>query len=62
VARSLFLRAAPVERVDFIEHQLSHVVRDTNGRAHNRTAHSPRAGKWCSAGRATWTSCASVRR
>ena len=27
------------ERVDFIEHQLSHVVRDTNGRAYNRTAH-----------------------
>lgn len=29
------------ERVDFIEHQLSHMVRDTNGRAYNRTAHLP---------------------
>ncbi|MDP9892574.1 integrase [Variovorax boronicumulans] len=29
------------ERVDFIEHQLSHMVKDTNGRAYNRTAHLP---------------------
>ncbi|MBW8720181.1 MAG: integrase arm-type DNA-binding domain-containing protein, partial [Variovorax paradoxus] len=29
------------ERVDFIEHQLAHMVRDTNGRAYNRTAHLP---------------------
>lgn len=27
------------ERVDFIEHQLAHVVKDTNGRAYNRTTH-----------------------
>lgn len=27
------------ERVDLIEHQLAHVVKDTNGRAYNRTAH-----------------------
>jgi len=26
-------------RPDFIEHQLSHAVRDPNGRAYNRTAH-----------------------
>ncbi|MFM2005119.1 MAG: hypothetical protein RLZZ09_774 [Pseudomonadota bacterium] len=26
-------------RVDYIEHQLAHAVRDTNGRAYNRTAH-----------------------
>jgi integrase len=26
-------------RVDFIEHQLAHAVRDPNGRAYNRTAH-----------------------
>ena len=29
------------ERVDFIEHQLAHAVKDTNGRAYNRTAHLP---------------------
>ncbi|WP_327198127.1 tyrosine-type recombinase/integrase [Variovorax sp. Root318D1] len=29
------------ERVDFIEHQLSHTVKDANGRAYNRTAHLP---------------------
>ncbi|RFO97838.1 integrase [Rhodoferax lacus] len=29
------------ERVDLIEHQLSHAVRDPNGRAYNRTAHLP---------------------
>jgi integrase len=27
------------ERVDFIEHQLAHMVKDTNGRAYNRTSH-----------------------
>lgn len=27
------------ERVDWIEHQLAHTVKDTNGRAYNRTAH-----------------------
>jgi len=26
-------------RIDWIEHQLAHMVRDTNGRAYNRTAH-----------------------
>lgn len=26
-------------RIDFIEHQLAHAVRDVNGRAYNRTAH-----------------------
>lgn len=29
------------ERVDLIEHQLAHQVRDVNGRAYNRTAHLP---------------------
>ncbi len=29
------------ERVDLIEHQLAHDVRDTNGRAYNRTTHLP---------------------
>ena len=29
------------ERVDLIEHQLSHTVKDPNGRAYNRTAHLP---------------------
>jgi integrase len=29
------------ERVDFIEHQLAHKVKDPNGRAYNRTAHLP---------------------
>lgn len=29
------------ERVDLIEHQLAHSVRDPNGRAYNRTAHLP---------------------
>jgi integrase len=28
-------------RVDLIEHQLAHAVRDVNGRAYNRTAHLP---------------------
>lgn len=28
-------------RVDFIEHQLAHAVKDANGRAYNRTAHLP---------------------
>jgi integrase len=27
------------ERVDLIEHQLAHAVKDPNGRAYNRTAH-----------------------
>ena len=29
------------QRVDLIEHQLAHKVRDVNGRAYNRTAHLP---------------------
>lgn len=29
------------ERVDLIEHQLAHAVRDVNGRAYNRTMHLP---------------------
>ncbi len=29
------------ERVDLIEHQLAHQVKDTNGRAYNRTKHLP---------------------
>lgn len=27
------------ERLDIIEHQLSHLVKDPNGRAYNRTTH-----------------------
>lgn len=30
-----------LERVDLIEHQLAHKVKDANGRAYNRTAHLP---------------------
>ncbi|WAW10371.1 integrase arm-type DNA-binding domain-containing protein [Oxalobacter vibrioformis] len=33
------------ERVDLIEHQLAHAVRDPNGRAYNRTAHLPERRK-----------------
>lgn len=29
------------QRVDWIEHQLAHAVKDANGRAYNRTAHLP---------------------
>ncbi len=29
------------QRVDLIEHQLAHAVKDANGRAYNRTAHLP---------------------
>jgi len=29
------------ERVDLVEHQLAHKVKDPNGRAYNRTAHLP---------------------
>jgi integrase len=32
-------------RVDYIEHQLAHSVRDVNGRAYNRTAHLPERHK-----------------
>lgn len=32
-------------RVDFIEHQLAHAVRDPNGRAYNRTSHLPERRK-----------------
>lgn len=33
------------ERVDLIEHQLAHAVRDPNGRAYNRTSHLPERKK-----------------
>lgn len=33
------------ERVDLIEHQLAHAVKDPNGRAYNRTAHLPERRK-----------------
>ena len=32
-------------RAELIEHQLAHAVRDTNGRAYNRTAHLERRSK-----------------
>ena len=32
-------------RVDWIEHQLAHAVRDANGRAYHRTAHLPERRK-----------------
>ena len=32
-------------RPDYIEHQLAHAVRDTHGRAYNRTAHLPERRK-----------------
>ena len=32
-------------RPDFIEHQLAHAVRDSNGRAYNRTAYLPERRK-----------------
>jgi len=32
-------------RVDYIEHQLAHTVKDPNGRAYNRTAHLPERRK-----------------
>ena len=32
-------------RVDLIEHQLAHAVRDANGQAYNRTAHLPERKK-----------------
>ena len=38
MARTLLDEVLQV-RVDFIEHQLAHAVRDPNGRAYNRTAH-----------------------
>jgi len=33
------------QRVDWIEHQLAHAVKDANGRAYNRTAHLPQRHK-----------------
>jgi len=38
MARTLLDEVLQV-RVDFIEHQLAHAVRDPNGRAYNRTSH-----------------------
>jgi predicted metallopeptidase len=32
---------SPSERVDLIEHQLAHAVKEANGRIYNRTAHLP---------------------
>ncbi len=32
-------------RLDFIEHQLAHAVRDPNGRAYNRTSYLPERRK-----------------
>lgn len=32
-------------RIDWIEHQLAHAVKDTNGRAYNRTTHLPQRTK-----------------
>jgi hypothetical protein len=32
------------QRVDLIEHQLAHKVKDANGTAYNRTAHLPARG------------------
>lgn len=32
-------------RIDYIEHQLAHSVRDVNGRAYNRTSHLPERHK-----------------
>ncbi|MEQ1739185.1 MAG: integrase arm-type DNA-binding domain-containing protein [Methyloglobulus sp.] len=40
VARTILDEVLGV-RVDFIEHQLAHAVKDPNGRAYNRTAHLP---------------------
>ena len=38
IARTLLDEVLDV-RVDWIEHQLAHSVRDANGRAYNRTSH-----------------------
>jgi len=32
-------------RVDLVEHQLGHAVKDANGRAYNRTTHLPKRRK-----------------
>lgn len=44
VARTILDEVLGV-RVDFIEHQLAHAVKDPNGRAYNRTAHLPERHK-----------------
>ena len=44
MARTIFDEVLNV-RVDLIEHQLAHAVRDANGRAYNRTAHLPERKK-----------------
>jgi integrase len=44
VARTILDEVLGV-RPDFIEHQLAHAVRDSNGRAYNRTAHLPERRK-----------------
>ena len=40
VARTILAEVVKI-RVDLIEHQLAHVVRDPNGRAYNRTTFLP---------------------
>ncbi len=44
VARTILDEVLGV-RPDYIEHQLAHAVRDTNGRAYNRTANLPQRRK-----------------
>ena len=44
VARTILDEVLGV-RPEYIEHQLVHVVRDSNGRAYNRTAHLPERRK-----------------
>jgi integrase len=44
VARTILDEVLNV-RVDLVEHQLAHAVKDPNGRAYNRTAHLPERRK-----------------
>lgn len=39
LAPMLFQRPHMEERIDLIEHQLAHAVRDVNGQSYNRTTH-----------------------
>ena len=45
------------ERVDLIEHQLEHAVKDANGQAYNRTSHLPARKEMFTAGPTSSTSC-----
>jgi hypothetical protein len=45
-------------RVDLIEAQLAHAVKDANGRAYNRTSLLAERRKMMKTGRTTSTSCA----